>query len=140
MNRNDMYNTYSNEKFCYFYPISFSNQNREYLLSKCPIAASWFFGDTPFLAFMLVDEEIDFLKNSNIKISFFNFRGEEVYQKNFTYDDIDKDTKCIYLEIDEETSTSIFIRGIYKCSITMEKDEVEYQTILPKEYCKIYVR
>ena len=120
----DMYTDYSDENFIYSYPISFRRRNKAYLYNLDPINVQWYYGDTVQLIFDLIDEESEsyipeYFDTKDIVVTFFNFRGEEINTVTFTKEDIKGEDTDYYLQydIDRETSSKIFLRGIYYCGI-----------------------
>lgn len=141
MNRNDMYNTFQNEEFEYDYPISFELRNKDYLEMNNVNNIEWNYGDTASIIFHVIDndEDID-LSNSEIKVQFKNFRYEVVYEEVFHENDINQEETTITVNINEETSKNIFLRGNYTCSMILTDQSGDVTTILQPENCIIYIK
>ena len=146
----DMYKDYSCETFHYHYPISFECRNRDYLQLVNPIKVCWVYGDTIPLKFNLLDrypddeEDIpEYFENKTGKVTFYNFRLEEIYSWEFDSSAIQFDDKNYYvqLDIDSQTSLEIFRRGIYYCGMVLTDTETgDVETLLYYDKCSIMVK
>ena len=129
----DMYKDYSDSTFTYSYPITFEKRNRAYMYLYDPIDISWYYGDTIQLIFNLIDEDTasnllsedesipEYFEYRNIVIDFYNFRGEvileEIIDNTQIQYDSEKDKYFVEYDIDRETSSKVFLRGIYNCGV-----------------------
>lgn len=145
-NKNDIYTEYSNDDFDYYYPTSFDNRNKCYLISRYTPKAMWDYGDTVTIIFNIHEtnltvEEIANIDGKKLLITFYNERYEKL---DFQYENDAQIQTSVF--IDYETSMKQFKRGVYHCMvqlITYEDNEIDIaqmQTILPMEDCSFYVQ
>ena len=139
-----MYDTFQNTKFQYYYPISFVKRNKSYLCTNVPRKIHWCYGDTILIVFDIRDLDCDpetTFEDTKVQITFYDFRGEEVFSMISDDDDtcIDIEEMTVSLIFDREQSLKIK-KGVYSCSVALIYDEVDYQTILRREDCEIHVR
>ena len=130
----DMYSTFDDKCIPYSYPFSFQDNKKEYMISNEP-TYEMDYGDTAIFPFCISDEFANFL----IHIIIYNFRGEELYRESLYPDEHSK----VYLNIDSDTSASIFKRGIYKCQVQavgLVNNLERVCTLIPADQCLIYVR
>lgn len=145
---NNMYNDYDNECINYYTTSTFDRRNRLYLLSRYTPKAIWDYKDTLSIEFDLKecpltdDKILEELEGKYVQVHFYNFRFEEI---PFTYEA--PAVEHFTVSIDYETSNKYFDRGTYNCSVELvtysdaeEKTVLEYNTILPREWCSFYVK
>ena len=131
---NDMYNTFNNVCLQYNYPISFKYGNKDYLRPNNEFRDSWVYGDTIQLNFNFKKSNFDdknYLDDSTIKVTFYNFRMEPIYEQIYeSHEILKKDSRKLSINIDCNTSKEIFLKGTYFFSIQFLKDDKVY-TITP---------
>lgn len=130
----DMYNTFDTVCLCYNYPISFEKRNRDYLRYNKNFKGFWNYGDTIELSFNLkkVDcDEEDYFLDKKLKITFFNFRMEQVYELiPDQFDVVEDDYRKLIINLNSEISKTIFKRGTYFFSVQVVSNDYVY-TISP---------
>ena len=124
MNTTDMYNTYSDVCFNYYFPISFNNRNREYIQMNEIPDVQWNCGDTITILFDIKDHNPnDYeLVGSQFVVNFYNYRGEIIYSQCYDYGSYDPLQMWLVVWIDRETS-ELFAPGLYRCDIKMTNEE-----------------
>ena len=124
MNNTDMYCTYSDGNFPYFFPISFNKRNKDYLELNSTPNIQWNEGDTISIIFKITDHDTSDieLKGSRFIVSFYNFRGEKICCRSFDYDSIDPFESYLILWVDKEM-TQLFPPGVYNVDIVMTNEE-----------------
>lgn len=131
---NDMYNTFDNVYLQYDYPISFKCRNKDYLRPNNEYRGSWVYGDSVQLSFNFKEfdfDDEDYFDNCNIKITFYNFRMEPIYEQLHNSYELSKDDfRKLLIDIDANTSKDIFLKGVYFFGIQLFKDDKVY-TISP---------
>lgn len=120
---NDMYNTFDNVCLQYDYPISFNCRNKDYLRPNNCFRGSWSYGDSVELSFNLREfdsDDEDYFENSIVRIVFYNFRMEPVYEQSHdSYELAETDFRKLIIDIDCETSKDIFLKGTYFFSVQL---------------------
>lgn len=146
IDHNDLYNVFDSEQFDYYYPITWEKRNKEYLEMSEKSSATWNYQDTVRFSINLreCNEDIvnnDFLDNSDIVVTFYNFRYESIYSQTYSTNDLDSEEYTIILDIDRETSSNIFTKGIYRMGIIVKSQEEngDFTTVLSSEDFLIYV-
>ena len=157
MYNNDMYKTFKDENIIYDYTFSFERQNKDYLVNYNNAKFGWDYGNTVSVVFKFVEPE-DYDPNlvsskyppeiiiptpedgiSGIfKVRFFNFRFEEIFEHEFVPNIDSEESSELTVNIDEETSKTVFKKGIYYCSV--ENVHIDHsKTLLAPENCILYV-
>lgn len=166
---NDLYQTFGDKDFKYNYIYAFDKRNKDYLVPNNEAKYRWSYGDPVSLVFIFEDllntldnvdvndyhwnassnpsttivipvtntvwnkATEDITVDINFIFTFYNFRFEEVFQTEVSLSD---ETAVI---IDEDTSASTFLKGVYYCKVQAIYDDGKKLTIVPPEDCLIYV-
>lgn len=145
-NKNDMYTEYSNDNFDYYYPTSFDNRNKCYLLSRYTPTAMWDYGDTVTITFNIhelgLDDSVSMnAEGENILITFYNERCEKLdFQYEVAF------AEQLTVGIDYDVSIKQFKRGVYSCQVQLVSYDEDgttigsMQTILPINTCLFYIQ
>ena len=140
IDHSDLYNVFDTEQFDYYYPITWEGRDKEYLKMKETPTITWDYRSTVSFPIDLTDY-LEIVGENNIVVRFYNFRYEEMYSQTFSAADIDPEDNSVRCNIDKQTSSSIFEKGIYKMGITIENDDEDGEVIVvlsPDDYL-IYV-
>lgn len=136
---NDMYDTFDDVNIPYSFPYSFQTQNKDYLISNNKAKIYWNYGDTAqaIFAIHLGDSGI-ILSDYTIQVEFYNFRFEPIHLIEYV-PNVDEEIESITVTIDKETSSNVFKKGTYYCSLKLVNDSTS-MTLLAPENCLVYVK
>ena len=119
---NDMYETFSDRMFEYSYPFSFELRNQPYLEMIDKAEDSWVYGSQVDLS---INVDIQLEDNQYIKLIFYNFRYESIFDVDWYY----CENGMLNYTIQQEDSEKIFLPNIYFYCVELYESEEKIRTI-----------
>ena len=117
-----MYETFSDRVFEYSYPFSFELRNQPYLEMIDKAEDSWAYGSQVDL---LINVDVKLKENQYIKLTFYNFRYESIFDVDIYY----CENGMLNYTIQQEDSEKIFLPNIYFYSVELYESEEKIRTI-----------
>lgn len=160
---NDLYQTFGNKELKYNYVYAFDQRNKDYLKPLNEAKYRWSYGNPVSLVFIFEDllntfdnvdvDDFHWNASSNpsttiaipvantvwnkasedvseditFEFTFYNFRFEEVFKTEVSLAD------GTAVNIDEDTSASTFIKGIYYCKVVATLDGDKFTVVRPED-------
>ena len=132
----------------YDYKLPFTDYNKE-----GEITGYWWYEGNQLVLEFEIDGEVviegadvysearDFLKDKTTTLKFFNFRGEQIYSRDYSYDELkDEGDHLSLLFFIDEKITKMFHKGVYSCSLEVTRGNEFALTIFDTHYATLTVK